>query len=141
MLSISLERETRVNPLIINTDIITSCSGFGHFYKYAPTSFEYAIDRYSMETKRIMHVLELHLEGKEYICGDEYTIADMAIMPWIRCVDVGYGAGEFLNVAEYKNVNRWINTLMQREPVKRGLRVNGFASDAVIERHSRKDFD
>lgn len=94
-----------------------------------------------METKRILHVLELHLEGKEFIVGDEYTLADMAIMPWIKCIDTGYNAREFLKLDDYQNVNRWIATMMNRNAVKRGLRVNGFGADAVIERHSDKDFD
>lgn len=115
--------------------------GFGHFYNYAPVKIEYAIDRFSMETKRIVDVLEKHLDGKEYVCDDEYTIADMAIYPWIRCLDVHYNAKEYLQLEEYSNVQRWMKSLEAREAVQRGLRVNGFGPDAVVERHSIKDFD
>jgi len=114
--------------------------GFGHFYKYAPQKFEYAIDRYSMEAKRIVDVLEKHLEGKEYVCDDEYTIADMAIFPWIRCLYVGYNANEFLQLQEFTNVERWMKTLNAREAVQRGLRVNGFEPNSIDERHSLDDF-
>ncbi|KAI8916379.1 glutathione S-transferase [Gorgonomyces haynaldii] len=115
--------------------------GFGHFYKYAPIQIQYAVDRFSMETKRIVDVLEKHLEGKEYVMGSEYTIADMAIFPWIRCIEKGYNAGEFLQTHEYKNVQRWIKTLEARPAVQRGLRVNGFGPDALKERHSKEDFE
>jgi len=114
--------------------------GFGHFYKYAPLKIEYAIDRFSMETKRIVDVLDKHLQNKEYICDDEYTIADIAIFPWIRCLDKGYGATEFLQLEEYKNVQRWMKILEKREAVQRGLRVNGWGPDAIKERHSIDDF-
>lgn len=114
--------------------------GFGHFYNYAPIKIEYAIDRFTMETKRIVDVLDQHLQDKEYICDDEYTIADMAIYPWIRCLGVHYKATEFLQMEEYKNVQRWMETLEARDAVQRGLRVNGFGSDAVKERHSKTDF-
>eukprot|EP00536_Pseudo-nitzschia_multiseries_P001297 jgi/Psemu1/250406/estExt_Genewise1Plus.C_160110 len=115
--------------------------GFGHFFKYAPLKVEYAIDRFAMETKRIVDVLDQHLEGKEYVCGDEYTIADMAIYPWMRCLDTGYNASEFLKLEEYTNVERWKATLEAREAVQRGLRVNGFGPGAVRERHSMTDFE
>ncbi len=115
--------------------------GFGHFYNYAPVKIEYAIDRFSMETKRILDVLDKHLDGKEYVCDDEYTIADMAIFPWIRALDVHYNAKEYLQLEDYTNVQRWMKTLQAREAVQRGLRVNGFGPDAVVERHSIKDFD
>jgi GST-like protein len=95
--------------------------GFGHFYKYAPIEIEYAIDRFSMETKRQLDVLEQHLEGKKYILGDVYSIADMAIMPWIRCIETGYNAKEFLSMGDYKNVQRWMTMLNERDAVKRGL--------------------
>jgi len=114
--------------------------GFGHFYCYAPMKIEYAIDRFSMEAKRIVDVLEKHLEGKEYVCGDEYTIADMAIYPWFLCLEWGYKAGEFLQLQEYTNVQRWMKTLGEREAVKRGVRVNSFGPDAIEERHSIDDF-
>jgi len=115
--------------------------GFGHFYNYAPLKIEYAIDRFSMEAKRIVDVLDKQLEGKEYVCDDEYTIADMAIFPWIKCLDVGYNAVEFLQLEEYKNVQRWMKTLEARDAVKRGQRVNGWGPDAIAERHSIEDFN
>merc|ERR1719329_1805620 len=114
--------------------------GFGHFYKYAPIHIEYAIDRFSLETKRLLDVLGKHLAGKEFICGDEYTIADMAIMPWMRCIIVGYSAKEFLQVESYANVMSWMDRLTARKAVARGLRVNGFRDDAVQNRHSKADF-
>jgi len=114
--------------------------GFGHFYKYAPLKIEYAIDRFSMEAKRIVDVLDKHLEGKEYVCDDEYTIADMAIFPWIKCLDTGYSATEFLQLNEYTNVQRWIQKLESREAVKRGMRVNHWGPDGLAERHSPDDF-
>jgi GST-like protein len=115
--------------------------GFGHFYNYAPIKIEYAIDRFTMETKRIVDVLDKHLAGKEYVCDDEYTIADMAIFPWIRCLSTGYNASEFLQLENYKNVQKWMATMQARPAVQRGLRVNGFSADAVHERHSLADFD
>jgi len=114
--------------------------GFGHFYKYAPIHIEYAIDRFSLETKRLMDVLDKHLEGKEFICGDEYTIADMAIMPWIRCIIFGYSAKEFLQVESYKNMMSWMDRLLARKAVARGVRVNGFSENKVEHRHSKADF-
>merc|ERR1712134_155707 len=83
-------------------------------------------DRFAMEGKRIVDVLEKQLEGKEYVCGDEYTIADMAIFPWIRCLDKGYNAAEFLELQDYTNVQRWMKMLESRDAVQRGLRVNGW---------------
>jgi len=115
--------------------------GFGHFYNYAPLKIEYAIDRFSMEAKRIVDVLDQRLEGREYVCDDEYTIADIAIYPWIKCLDKGYNATEYLQLEGYTNVQRWFKTLEAREAVQRGVRVNGFGPDAVVERHSIKDFD
>jgi len=114
--------------------------GFGHFYKYAPLKIEYAVDRFSMETKRIVDVLDKHLENKEYVCDDEYTIADMAIFPWIDCLEDGYAAGEFLQMQEYSNVQRWMKMMRAREAVQRGLRVNHWGPDGVKERHSMDDF-
>lgn len=114
--------------------------GFGHFYKYAPIQIEYAIDRFSLETKRLLDVLDKHLAGKEYVCGDEYTIADMAIMPWMQCIIVGYSAREFLQVDSYTNVMAWIERLMARKAVQRGVRVNGFREGAIEHRHSKADF-
>lgn len=112
--------------------------GFGHFFKYCPSSFEYCIDRFSMETKRILHVLELHLEGKDYVLGKEYSIADIAIFPWIRCIETGYNAKEFLGLDDYKNISRWMNTLLARPAVQKGLKVN---TEVLSERHSSKDFE
>jgi GST-like protein len=114
--------------------------GFGHFYKYAPVHIEYAVDRFSMETKRLVDVLDKHLEGKDYICGSEYTIADMAVMPWIYCIEVFYSATEFLQMNSYTNVQRWKTSLLARKAVKRGLRVNGFGDDKVEHRHAKTDF-
>jgi GST-like protein len=114
--------------------------GFGHFYVYSPLKIEYAIDRFTMEAKRIVDVLDKHLEGKEYVCDDEYTIADMAIFPWIRCLDKFYKATEFLQLQDYKNVQRWCKSLEAREAVQRGLRVNGWGPDGIEERHSIDDF-
>jgi len=116
--------------------------GFGHFYNYAPIKIEYCIDRYSMEAKRLLDVLDQHLGdgGKKFICGDEYTIADMAVYPWIRCLDVGYNAGSFLQTDSYKNVCMWKTRIGERKAVQRGLRVNGFRANAIAERHSKDDF-
>lgn len=116
--------------------------GFGHFYHYAPIHIEYAIDRFSMETKRILDVLDKHLAGKAWICGDEYTIADMCIYPWARAPGEFYGnAREFLQLDEYKELARWIAAMDARPAVKRGLVVNGFTENAVFERHSATDFE
>lgn len=120
--------------------------GFGHFYAYAPTKIEYAINRYAMETKRQMDVLDRHLKDNRYMAGDVYTIADMAIWPWYGGMAKGllYGAGEFLAVHEYKNVIRWADELAQRPAVKRGRMVNrmtGDPSSQLHERHDASDFD
>jgi GSH-dependent disulfide-bond oxidoreductase len=120
--------------------------GFGHFYAYAPTKIEYAIDRFAMEVKRQLDVLDKHLAGNEYMVGDEYTIADMAIWPWYGALAKGllYEAGDFLQVNEYKNVQRWTNLIAARPPVKRGRMVNRTAGDPasqLLERHDASDFD
>ena len=120
--------------------------GFGHFYAYAPLKIEYAIDRYAMEVKRQLHVLDLHLAENEYVSGDEYTIADMAIWPWYGALVKGllYEAAEFLSVHEYENVMRWTNQIAARPAVKRGRAVNrawGDAAGQLIERHDASDFD
>jgi GST-like protein len=96
--------------------------GFGHFYAYAPTKIEYAIDRYAMEVKRQLDVLDRRLADNEYLAGSEYTIADMATWPWYGALAKGlvYGAGEFLSVQEYKNVQRWTDAIAKRPAVKRG---------------------
>lgn len=119
--------------------------GFGHFYAYAPEKFEYPIDRFAMETKRQLDVLDKQLAQNRYITGDEYTIADMAIFPWYGLLAKGkiYEAGEFLSVHEYKNVIRWADELMSRKAVARGRMVNrvqGPDSEQVRERHSSQDF-
>jgi GST-like protein len=120
--------------------------GFGHFYAYAPQRWQYPIDRYSMEVKRQLDVLDQHLETQEYLCGDEYTIADIAVYPWYGALVLHniYEAAEFLEVAAYKNVVRWATTIEERPAVKRGRRVNrawGPEELRVIERHSSNDFD
>ncbi len=120
--------------------------GFGHFYAYAPTKIEYAIDRFAMEAKREMDVLDRRLAQSEYIAGDSYTIADMAIFPWYGGLAKGwqYDAAEFLSVHEYKNVLRWADQLLTRPAVKRGRMVNrirGELSMQLHERHEASDFD
>ena len=120
--------------------------GFGHFYAYAPMKFEYAIDRFSMETKRQLDVLDRRLAESAYLAGDEYTIADIAVFPWYGGLVKGwlYGAAEFLQVHEYKNVMRWADAILERPAVRRGRkvnRVNGELSDQLHERHDASDFD
>tara|TARA_B100002019_G_scaffold78938_1_gene68170 strand:- start:5599 stop:6477 length:879 start_codon:yes stop_codon:yes gene_type:complete len=122
--------------------------GFGHFFVYAPNKFKYPINRYSMEVKRQLSVLDNRLEENEFISGSTYSIADMAIWPWYGRLALGrqYGekAGKFLNVSEYTNVIRWATQLDQREAVKRGEKVNrtsGDPSGQLRERHSKEDFD
>jgi len=120
--------------------------GFGHFYAYAPEKFEYPINRFAMETKRQMDVLDRQLAENRYIAGDEYTIADMAIWPWYGVLTTGklYDAAEFLDVASYKNVIRWHDEIDAREPVQRGRKVNrifGPEEDQLHERHDASDFD
>ena len=120
--------------------------GFGHFYAYAPTKIEYAIDRFAMETKRQLDVLDRRLADNEYVAGAEYTIADIAIFPWYGGIAKGwaYGAAEFLSVHEYKNVQRWMDTLLKRPALRRGRMVNrtfGEPSEQLHERHDASDFD
>ena len=120
--------------------------GFGHFYAYAPTKIEYAIDRYAMEVKRQLDVLDRRLAETQYIAGDEYTIADMAIWPWYGGLAKGllYGAGEFLQVQEYTHLLRWTNQVAERPAVQRGRMVNrtfGEPSSQLHERHDAGDFD
>ncbi|NWC94725.1 MULTISPECIES: glutathione-dependent disulfide-bond oxidoreductase [unclassified Pseudomonas] len=120
--------------------------GFGHFYAYAPTKIEYAIDRFAMETKRQLDVLDKQLAEHEYIAGDEYTIADMAIWPWYGGLVKGrlYEGGEFLSVQDYKHVLRWADAIEARPAVQRGRRVNrvsGEPSEQLRERHDASDFD
>ena len=120
--------------------------GFGHFYAYAPTKIEYAIDRYAMEVKRQLDVLDRNLAERKFICGDDYTIADMAIWPWYGVLVTGtiYDAAEFLDVKSYKHVNRWAEQIAARPAVVRGRLVNrGFGplEEQLRERHDASDFD
>ncbi len=120
--------------------------GFGHFYAYAPTKIEYAIDRFAMEVKRQMDVLDRRLAEVEYLAGDTYTIADMAVWPWYGAMSKGllYGGGEFLQAQEYKNVIRWTDQIAARPAVKRGRMVNcawGDPAHQLHERHDAGDFD
>jgi GST-like protein len=120
--------------------------GFGHFYAYAPIKIEYAIDRFAMEVKRQMDVLDRRLAVSEYLAGAQYTIADMAVWPWYGALAKGlvYEAGEFLQVAEYKNLQRWTDAIAQRPAVQRGRMVNrmfGEPASQLRERHDASDFD
>jgi GST-like protein len=120
--------------------------GFGHFYAYAPSKMKYPIDRFAMETKRQLDVLDKNLANREFIAGDEYSIADMAIFPWYGALVQGtlYDAAEFLAVQGYEHVNRWANQLKERPGVQRGRLVNrawGEENQQVIERHSLSDFE
>jgi GST-like protein len=120
--------------------------GFGHFYAYAPTKIEYAIDRYAMEVKRQLDVLDRRLGESAWLAGADYTIADMAVWPWYGALVKGlvYGAGEFLQVESYTNVVRWTDTIAQRPAVKRGRMVNrlsGQPASQLHERHDASDFE
>jgi len=120
--------------------------GFGHFYAYAPEKIEYAIDRYAMETKRQLDVLDRRLAETPYLAGDDYTIADIAVWPWYGTLAKGqlYGAGEFLQVHEYRNVVRWTDEIAKRPAVKRGRMVNrtwGQPASQLHERHDASDFE
>ena len=120
--------------------------GFGHFYAYAPEKFQYPIDRYAMEVKRQLDVLNRHLAKRKYLCGEDYTIADMAVYAWYGALVLHniYDAAEFLDVASYKNVSRWARRLEKRLAVQRGRRVNkawGPEEERMPERHSASDFD
>ena len=120
--------------------------GFGHFYAYAPTKIEYAIDRFAMEVKRQLDVLERRLAETQYLAGSEYTIADMAVWAWYGSLVKGkvYNAGEFLAVHEYKHVLRWTDEIAERPAVKRGRMVNrpfGDLSEQLHERHDASDFE
>ena len=119
--------------------------GFGHFYHYAPEKFQYPIDRYAMETKRQLSVLDQLLASRTYIAGDNYSIADIAIWPWYGGLVLGrlYEAATFLDVASYPNLCRWAKLIDARPAVRRGYKVNrnwGDASEQLPERHSRADF-
>jgi GST-like protein len=121
--------------------------GFGHFYAYAPAKIEYAIDRFAMEAKRQLDVLDRRLAETEFLAGGQYTIADMAVWPWYGGMVKGqmYGAGEFLAVHEYRNLVRWADAIGARIPVKRGQAVNrawgGDPSTHLRERHEASDID
>jgi GST-like protein len=120
--------------------------GFGHFYAYAPSKIEYAIDRYAMEVKRQLDVLDRRLGESRYLAGDEYTIADIAVWPWYGTLAKGqlYGAGEFLQVQAYANVLRWTDEIARRPAAQRGRMVNrtwGQPSSQLHERHDASDFE
>jgi len=120
--------------------------GFGHFYAYAPEKIEYAIDRFTMETKRLLDVLDRRLAESQYVAGPDYTIADMAIFPWYGGLVKGwlYGAAEFLSAQDYRHVARWADTLLERPAVRRGRMVNrtsGEPSGQLHERHDASDFE
>ncbi len=120
--------------------------GFGHFYAYAPEKWEYPINRYAMEVKRQLDVLDRNLADRRYLCGDDYNISDIANVAWYGALAYGklYEAGEFLDVESYTNVRRWAGEIMQRPAVKRGQMVNkawGDEDKQVIERHDASDFD
>ncbi len=121
--------------------------GFGHFYAYAPTKIEYCIDRFAMETKRQLDVLDRQLANNTYISGEEYTIADMAIWPWYGAIVLGKiydDSSTFLEADSYKNLGRWVKMIGQRPAVQRGRMVNrkwGEPSEQLIERHDASDFE
>jgi GST-like protein len=120
--------------------------GFGHFYTYAPTKIEYAIDRFAMEVKRQLDVLDRRLAESEYLAGSDYTIADIAVWPWYGALALGraHGAGEFLQVQQYANVQRWTRAIAERPAVQRGRKVNcirGELSEQLHERHDASDFE
>ena len=119
--------------------------GFGHFFAYAPFKMEYPISRYAMETKRQLHVLDTHLATSQYMVGDDYTIADMAIWPWYGAImREAYAAQEFLSVHEYTHLDRWVTQVGAREAVKRGRMVNrgfGRPETQLKERHDARDFE
>src|SRR5438128_3662167 len=120
--------------------------GFGHFYAYAPIKIEYAVDRFAMEAKRLLDVLDRRLAETEYVAGNTYTIADMAVWPWYGGLAKGwlYGAAEFLSVQDYKNVQRWADLIYERPAVRRGRMVNrtsGEPSSQLHERHDASDFE
>jgi len=120
--------------------------GFGHFYAYAPSKFEYPIDRYAMEVKRQLDVLDRRLAESPFLAGDDYSIADMAVWPWYGTLVKGqlYDAGEFLQVDEYTHVQRWTDRIAERPAVQRGRKVNrtwGEPSSQLHERHDAADFD
>ncbi len=120
--------------------------GFGHFYNYAPEKFEYSINRYAMEVKRQLDVLDRHLAENQFMCGDDYTIADISIVPWYGALVLNkvYSAAEFLDAASYQHVGRWTREIVQRKAYRRGLMVNrtsGALEGQLHERHDASDFE
>ena len=120
--------------------------GFGHFYAYAPEKFKYALDRYTMEVKRQLDVLDRHLADHRYMCGDEYTVADIAIWPWYggMLLNRQYDAAEFVDAQSYTHAMRWTKEIDAREPVQRGRMVNRAFGEPELqlhERHDASDFD
>ena len=119
--------------------------GLGHFYAYAPFNIEYAINRFAMETKRQLHVLDTHLAQNQFMAGDSYTIADIAIFPWYgNIMRDAYNAQEFLAVLEYTHLDRWVNEISARPAVQRGRMVNrtfGGPESQLVERHDARDFE
>jgi len=120
--------------------------GFGHFYSYAPFKIEYSINRYAMEVKRQLDLLNRHLADNQYMCGDEYTIADIAIWPWYGAVVLNrvYDAAEFLDAGSYKNLGRWTHEIDARDAVRRGRMVNRYSGpleEQLRERHDASDFE
>ena len=121
--------------------------GFGHFYAYAPEKFEYPINRFAMEVKRQLDVLDKNLESRQFLCGENYNISDIAVCCWYGTLVLknSYNAAKFLDVASYKNVIRWAQEIAKRPAFKRGIRVNrapsGPNDKAIIERHDSSDLD
>lgn len=120
--------------------------GFGHFYAYAPEKWEYPINRFTMEVKRQLDVLDRNLAERKYLCGDDYTVADMAVWPWYGglVLETLYDAQEFLDVGSYQHLNRWAQDIQARPAVQRGRRVNriwGPEEEQLPERHAAADFD
>jgi len=123
-----------INWLFMNIGAAPFFGQFGHFHKYAPEKIPYAIERYTMETKRLLHVLDLRLEQQVYLAGDEYTIADIAWFPWVRGLDTGYKGKEVLGLENYKNVQRWFDLINARPATQKGLKINSF--DGPRDYHS-----
>ena len=121
--------------------------GFGHFYAYAPEKYEYPINRFAMEVKRQLDVLDKNLESRKFLCGDDYNISDIAVCAWYGMLVLknAYNAAKFLDVASYKNVIRWAEEIAERPAFKRGTRVNrapsGPDDNAIVERHESSDLD
>jgi len=103
---------------------------FGHFYKYAQEKIPYAINRYTTEAKRLLKVLDTRLEGRQYLVGEEYTMADISIFPWVSCLSTFYAADEQLGLAEYKDVNAWLERCLARPAVERGMKATPFPTDS-----------